>query len=299
MLGRAQNPGFGDQLHSPLTARGTSQSGVVLPGKQFHFHNTVLGEFCSRCPNRRHVPGRKKALHHLSSPACKMQVQALSQPPQALSCHITCRQAASWRATTGVRARDFPAGSIRHAEGCDLSVRHLIRLCCGRLQYYIRQHDYLFGVIIDSNECRLYWMAIPLAVRRSRDSCPCHRVPASFRLIIFFRRLEIYNYILRQHSLAWPPPLRLEKETSIPCTTDSNQLHSFSLPCIAQTSRTSTQRVSRGSVTQNSNHNPRQMPNNNHHARGHCSRRPYGPIATWQSKQAICHNHSISHHNNQ
>ena len=35
VLGRAQNPGFGDQLHSsPLTARGTSQSGVVLPGKQ-------------------------------------------------------------------------------------------------------------------------------------------------------------------------------------------------------------------------------------------------------------------------
>lgn len=44
VLGRAQNPGFGDQLHSPLTARGTSQSGVVLPGKQFHFHNIVLGD---------------------------------------------------------------------------------------------------------------------------------------------------------------------------------------------------------------------------------------------------------------
>ena len=43
VLGRAQNPGFGDQLHSHLTARGTSQSAVVLPGKQFHFHINNVG----------------------------------------------------------------------------------------------------------------------------------------------------------------------------------------------------------------------------------------------------------------
>lgn len=95
----------GDQLHSPLVAPQT----VLLLSDRNSISN-MLGE-ASNLPFP--PPTCDRSQGSSSSPACKCKADYPATG--GLSCHITCRQAASWRATTGVRARDFPAASCRSA----------------------------------------------------------------------------------------------------------------------------------------------------------------------------------------
>ena len=95
VLGRAQNPGFGDQLHSPLTARGTSQSGVVLPGKQFHFPHHHVG---------------RVLLPMSQSPTCARSKKGSS--PSIFAC-MQNASASTFPATPStVLSHHLPAGSL-------------------------------------------------------------------------------------------------------------------------------------------------------------------------------------------
>jgi len=104
--------------------------------------------------HRRHVADQRVFSIVFRLPACKCKCkckQKLQFPAtSSLSCHITCRQTASWRATTGVRARDFPAAaSCRKQSDCTIGETPY-SLCAGRLQYHIRQAEraeHVHGVI--------------------------------------------------------------------------------------------------------------------------------------------------------
>ena len=116
------NPGFGDQAPLALDRRFGQQCcrarARQTSNSIFHIHVTKL--LSNRLPTQTQPPtcARRRPVEKGSSSsflACMQETTALPATggALALSCHITCRQTASWRATTGVRARDFPAASER------------------------------------------------------------------------------------------------------------------------------------------------------------------------------------------
>jgi hypothetical protein len=132
----------------------------------------------------------------------KMQVQAsfpATTTSTVLSHHLPAGSLVACHDRRASPRLSCRPASVMQKGGCDLSVRHLIRLCLGPIAILytsIRQYGYISGVIIDSNKCGfciVAWMAIPLAALCSRDYCAV--VTASqppFSLFLFYT-LDIYS----------------------------------------------------------------------------------------------------------